>query len=103
MLKVAQRKSSIGQLAVLTEKEGDLAEAERLYRQAMALHQEIGNVVGLSIQLFNLALLYEDQARLAEALPLLEQAVAIAKKVGLPQLAGRQEALERVRQKLAAT
>ena len=89
--------STLGQLALLAGAEGDLAEAERLYRQNLALCRELGDVVTGRVTLSNLALLCESQGRLAEAASLLERAVEIGERVGLPDLAQDRYFLERVR------
>ena len=87
-------------MANLADDEGDQAEAERLYRRSIALSEELGDVVGMSIRMFNLALLCEDQGRLNEALPLLERVVEIDERVGLPDLEQDRRVLERVQGKL---
>ena len=76
--------TSLGQLANLEKAEGNEAEAERLYREAIDIGGQIGDVAGMSIDLFNLALLLEKQARLAEALPLLQQSLANFQRLGSP-------------------
>ncbi|MCA9938520.1 MAG: tetratricopeptide repeat protein, partial [Anaerolineales bacterium] len=93
--------TTLGQLAILEKAEGNEAEAERLYREAIDTARAVGNVADLSIHLFNLALLLEKQARLAEALPLLQQSWEIQKRIGSPSANQDRQALERVRQKLA--
>ena len=90
----------LGQLANLAKREGNLAEAERLYRRAISLDKDLGDVVGMSIRMFNLAMLCLAQGRLNEALPLLEQTVEIAEQVGMPQAESRRRVLERVQGKL---
>ena len=87
-------------MAVLAKAEGDQDEAERLYRRAIVIGEELGDVVGMSIDMFNLARLCENQGRLDEALPLLERAVETAEQVGMSQAENRRCVLERVRGKL---
>jgi len=71
-------------MEVKSYEKGDLTEAERLYRRAIALAEELSDVVGMSIWMVNLAMLCEDQGRLNEALPLLKWAMEIFERAGSP-------------------
>ncbi len=73
---------ALNNLAVLYDDEGRYAEAETLYKQALAVtekalgpeHVEVGTYLS------NLAGVYKAQGRYAEAVPLLKRALAIAEK-----------------------
>ncbi len=93
--KVAQALTSI---AVLSKLEGDLAEAEKLYRQALAIHRQTGNRKETSRLLNNLAILIHERGDPATASPMLEEAVAISREDGRQiDMAGYQGALARLR------
>ena len=87
-------------MAVLAKAEGDQDEAERLYRRAIVIGEELGDVVGMSIDMFNLARLCENQGRLDEALPLLERAIKTFERMGSPHAAMVRRLLKQVRRKL---
>ncbi len=69
-------------MAELYHSQGKYAEAEPLYKQALAIRkQQLGdNHPGTATSLNNLAGLYSSQGRYAEAEPLYKQALAIYKQ-----------------------
>ncbi len=86
---------NLGDLGRLAAEEQE--QAEKFYRQALNMQQEMGAVVEASEWIFHLGLLYEEQGRLDEALPLLEQAVKVAERAGRYEAQRWRTALERVR------
>ena len=89
---------TLGKLGRLAYNEDKLAEAEKLYKQASDIQQNIGDIINASIQMFNLARLYEKQERLT--VPLLERAVAVAQRTNFYEAERWTSILARVREKL---
>lgn len=69
--------NTLNSLAYLAEEEDDLDEAERLYRESMAIDIEIGDYEGQSRALNNLGLIAEKRGDLGEAERLLRGSVSI--------------------------
>jgi len=74
--------SILNGLAVLLQAQGKLAEAEPLYRRALAIHEKVlgAEHPDTASSLNNLANLLQDQGKLAEAEPLHRRALAIHEK-----------------------
>lgn len=80
--RIEERSSSLSTLADLSRANGRLAEAERLYKRALAMDEEALGKDHLNVarDLNSLALLYDSRGNDAEAEPLYRRALAIAKK-----------------------
>jgi len=69
-------------LANLRLREVKLAQAERLYRQALRLYRMVGDRVAEGTTLFNLAQVYDDQGRFREASVHYREALRIRRLTG---------------------
>ena len=75
--------SSLDEIAQVRASLGGLREAERGYRDALALRREIGDKAGIAANLVNLSvLLNESLHRPDDALPLLREALQIRREAG---------------------
>ena len=63
---------------------GDLDEAERLFRESLAIDREIGNRQGEATSLRNLGNIAEARGDLAEAERLHRESLAIKREIGIP-------------------
>ena len=79
---------SLNNLAVLYDEQGRYAEAEPLYKRALAIREKaLGpDHPDVATSLNNLALLYDDQGRYADAEPLFKRALAISEKRSVPTI-----------------
>jgi tetratricopeptide (TPR) repeat protein/CHAT domain-containing protein len=75
--------TAMNNLAVLMRAQGKLAEAESLYKEALAIHQQLfkGHHPDVAASLNNLAGLYQARGRLAEAEPLYKEALAMRQQL----------------------
>jgi len=69
-------------LGVLAQARGDYGEAERFYRQSLAIDEELGNRAGIANIYHQLGLLAHDRGDHGEAERLYRQALAIAEELG---------------------
>ena len=78
--------TSLNALAVLYKNQARYADAEPLYKRALAIYEKASgpNHPSVAVALNNLALLYETQGRYADAEPLFKRALAIHEKEGGP-------------------
>ena len=74
--------ASIGNLALIAERLGDLAEAIRLQRESLAISREIGNRQHVSTALNNLGDIAKTVGDLAEAERLFQESLIIAREIG---------------------
>jgi CHAT domain-containing protein/tetratricopeptide (TPR) repeat protein len=81
--------TSLNALAVLYKNQARYADAEPLYKRALAIYEKASgpNHPSVAVALNNLALLYETQGRYADAEPLFKRALAIHEKEGGPATA----------------
>jgi serine/threonine-protein kinase len=83
----AQRDALVGRtlnvLAIVVKRQGKLAEAERLYREAIALERNsgAGREAQVAVALNNLGETLRSQGRLREAEPVLREALALHRRV----------------------
>ena len=79
----AKLATSLNNLADLYEAQGKLADAEHLYRDALAMRKRLfkGDHPDLATTLNNLAYLYLAQGKLAEAEPLLKEVIEMDKRL----------------------
>jgi len=75
--------SAVGNLAL---RQNDLDEAERLFRESLALTRALGHTRGSAYGQANLALLTVTRGQYAAAEPLLEECVGLARALGIPYL-----------------
>ncbi|MFL2967868.1 MAG: tetratricopeptide repeat protein, partial [Candidatus Poseidoniaceae archaeon] len=73
---------SLGNLGRIANTRGDLAEAERLYRESLAIKREIGNRSGEVTSLNNLGDIATKRGDLAEAERLHRESLAISREIG---------------------
>ncbi|HEX8118250.1 MAG TPA: tetratricopeptide repeat protein [Pyrinomonadaceae bacterium] len=71
---------SLSELGRVKYEQGKYAEAEPLYKRAIAIDEEVSKDASLAVVLNNLAELYRTQARYAEAEPLLKRAISVFEK-----------------------
>lgn len=71
-----------GNIALLHKKRGDYAAAEAHWRDALAVHREVGNWASASITLNNLGNLLRLRGRHDEAVPLLDEALRLCDAYG---------------------
>jgi CHAT domain-containing protein len=78
--------TSLNALAVLYKNQARYADAEPLYKRALAIYEKASgpNHPSVAVALNNLALLHETQGRYADAEPLFKRALAIHEKEGGP-------------------
>ncbi len=74
--------ASLGNLGIIANTRGDLAEAERFHRECMAIMREIGNRYGEAGSLNNLGNIAQTRGDLAEAERLQRESLAIKKEIG---------------------
>ena len=74
--------ASLGNLGIIAETRGDLAEAERLQRDSMAIEREIGNRQGEAQSLISLGNIAKTRGDLAEAERLHRESLAIEREIG---------------------
>jgi tetratricopeptide (TPR) repeat protein len=73
---------SLNNLAVISQLRGDLAEAERLHRESLAINREFGNRQGEALSLNNLGEIARIRSDLAEAERLYRESLAINREFG---------------------
>jgi tetratricopeptide (TPR) repeat protein len=73
--------ANLNNLAAIAQEQGNLAEAERYYRDALTMQLEAGNGAGIAEALNNLGTVYADQGRWNEADNLYQQALAYARSL----------------------
>jgi len=82
----------LNNLGLIYTRQGDLAEAQRLYEKGLAISQKIGNITGQGVILRNLANVWAGRGDLTRALEFIEQAVEALKATDdVQQLAKAQE------------
>jgi tetratricopeptide (TPR) repeat protein len=74
--------ASLGNLGLIAQTRGDLAEAERLQRDSLAIKREIGDRQGEAASLGNLGNIAETRGDLAEAERLQRESLAIKREIG---------------------
>ena len=76
------RAVALGNLGLIAQTQGKLAEAEQFHRDALAIDQKLGRLEGQANQLGNLGVIYRTQGKLAEAEQFHRDALAINQKLG---------------------
>lgn len=73
---------AVNSLAMIVDDEGDMATAEKLYKEFGDISAEIGDRRGVADSYTNLSQLYSDQANYSEALSLCQKALPIYQETG---------------------
>jgi tetratricopeptide (TPR) repeat protein len=71
-----------GQIGILAHRRGDLAAAERSYRQSLAIEERLGNQAGMATTYHQLGLLAQDRGDYSDAETLYRQSLAIEERLG---------------------
>ena len=74
--------TSLNNLGIISQTRGDLAEAERLQRESLAIKREIGDQKGIADSLNNIGTLANTRGNLAEAERLYRESLAIEREIG---------------------
>ncbi|MEU4472417.1 tetratricopeptide repeat protein, partial [Micromonospora sp. NPDC023888] len=74
--------ASYHQLGILAQDRGDYAEAERRYRQSLAISEELGNRAGVAASYHQLGILAQDRGDYAEAERRYRQSLSIDEELG---------------------
>ncbi len=73
---------ALGNLGLIAQTRGELAEAERLLREALTIEKQLGGLEGQAIQLGNLDLIAQTRGELAEARRLWTEALDLFTRAG---------------------
>jgi tetratricopeptide (TPR) repeat protein len=73
--------ANLNNLGAIAQEQGNPADAEKYYRNALTIQQETGNGAGIGEALNNLGTVYADQGRWAEADTLYRQALGYAQSL----------------------
>ena len=76
--------ASLNNLGIIAETRGDLAEAEKLYRESLAIKREIGNRIGEAASLNNLGNIASANGNMDERHRCYTEAVRIQREIGIP-------------------
>jgi len=76
--------ASLGNLGIIAETRGDLAEAERLQRESLAISREIGDRQGEAASLGNLGNIMYSKGQHDEERRMYTEAVRIQREIGIP-------------------
>jgi tetratricopeptide (TPR) repeat protein len=88
--------SSLHNLAVLVQDQGNLDEARRLYKESQEINKKLGDQDGIAGSLHQLGSLAEDQGDKAEAARLFGEALTIFEKLKSPKAGKARRSLARV-------
>jgi tetratricopeptide (TPR) repeat protein len=77
-----RRSAYLHELGNLAHRRGEHAEAERLYRQSLAINERLGDQAGMATSYHQLGMLAQDRGDLAEAERLYRQSLTINQELG---------------------